>query len=153
LEIELFTPKLKIRACREGAILPEIVDKTSLFNIHANFNKVDIVKGFKKNNVFAQMKPIDGIIEIPSGCRVLVPTGLFLNIPQGYYVSILPNTNLFWLKGLDVVKQVVVSKEAHEIELFVTLVNTSDNEAVVSNEDCICIGLFQKFEDADIEVR
>jgi dUTP pyrophosphatase len=70
---------------------------------------------------------------IPVGGRRLVPTGLSVNIPRGYYGRIAPRSGLAWKDGIDVAAGVI--DVGYRGELKVLLVNNGKVDF------CVTMGL------------
>jgi dUTP pyrophosphatase len=61
-------------------------------------------------------------VEIDTGCRKLISTGIFLEIPEGYYGRIAPRSGLAVKNGIDTLAGVIDSSYRGEVK--VALLNT-----------------------------
>ena len=66
-------------------------------------------------------------VEIDTGCRKLVSTGIFLEIPEGYYGRIAPRSGLAVKNGIDTLAGVVDSSYRGEVK--VALLNTDKDSS------------------------
>lgn len=69
--------------------------------------------------------------------RVLVPTGLYIELPVGYEAQIRPRSGLAYKHGISIVNAPGTIDADYRGELKVLLVNLSDTDFVVSNGDRI----------------
>jgi dUTP pyrophosphatase len=69
--------------------------------------------------------------------RALVPTGLFLDIPEGYEVQVRPKSGLAIKKGLSVVNTPGTVDEGYTGEVKVILINLSNEEVTIEVGDKI----------------
>jgi dUTP pyrophosphatase len=69
--------------------------------------------------------------------RALVPTGLFLEIPEGYEAQVRPRSGLAFRHGIGIVNSPGTIDADYRGELKVLLVNLSDTEFVVQNGERI----------------
>ncbi len=66
---------------------------------------------------------IDSPVVIPPGGRALIPTGVFLEIPQGYEVQVRPRSGLAFKKGITVLNSPGTIDADYRGEVGVLLVN------------------------------
>ena len=73
-----------------GASVPQYATEGSAcFDIVANFHHHERVIGYGQQNIKQEIYVSQGgWIDIPVGWRVLVPTGLILDIPKGFSVRL-----------------------------------------------------------------
>lgn len=69
--------------------------------------------------------------------RVLVPTGLYIELPVGYEAQIRPRSGLAYKHGISIVNAPGTIDADYRGELKVLLVNLSDADFVVNNGDRI----------------
>lgn len=70
--------------------------------------------------------------------RILVPTGLFLELPQGYEAQIRPRSGLAFKHGLTVLNSPGTIDADYRGEICVILVNLSNTDFVVNDGERIC---------------
>jgi len=80
--------------------------------------------------------------------RTLVPTGVFIEIPQGYEVQIRPRSGLAIKQGITCLNTPGTIDADYRGEVKVILINLSQQEQVIRHGDRIAQMVFQKVEQA-----
>lgn len=70
--------------------------------------------------------------------RVLIPTGLYLELPQGYEAQIRPRSGLAMKHGLTVLNTPGTIDADYRGEIRVILVNLSNDDFVINDGERIC---------------
>ncbi len=70
--------------------------------------------------------------------RVLVPTGLFIELPQGFEAQIRPRSGLAIKKGITVLNSPGTIDADYRGEIQVILVNLSNEDFVINDGERIC---------------
>lgn len=83
--------------------------------------------------------------------RVLVPTGLFIELPVGYEAQIRPRSGLAIKSGITVLNTPGTIDCDYRGEVKVILINLSDQDFTVHNGDRICQMVISKYEQADLQ--
>jgi dUTP pyrophosphatase len=78
--------------------------------------------------------------------RVLIPTGLFIELPVGYEAQIRPRSGLALKKGITVLNSPGTIDADYRGEIGIILINLSDENFMVSNGDRICQMVVAKHE-------
>lgn len=78
--------------------------------------------------------------------RVLIPTGLFIELPVGYEAQIRPRSGLALKKGITVLNSPGTIDADYRGEIGIILINLSEEVFVVSNGDRICQMVVAKHE-------
>lgn len=108
------------------------------------------VSGFTSMN-----KPIKrlmhGVITIGPGDRVMVPTGLIMDIPEGYSVRIHARSGASLKQGLVLVNSEGIVDSDYTQEVFVLIQNISDNMQTIVNGERIAQAELVKDERYTIE--
>jgi dUTP pyrophosphatase len=78
--------------------------------------------------------------------RVLVPTGLFIEIPEGFEAQIRPHSGLALKYGISVLNTPGTIDADYRGEIGVILVNLSQDEFVIKNGERICQMIISKHE-------
>lgn len=81
---------------------------------------------------------IDSPITLKPLERTLVPTGLYLELPQGYEAQIRPRSGLAFKHGLTVLNSPGTIDADYRGEIRVILVNLSNEEFVINDGERIC---------------
>lgn len=89
------------------------------------------------------MKPLE---------RVLVPTGLFIELPVGYEAQIRPRSGLAIKYGITVLNSPGTIDADYRGEIKVILINLSKEDFVIKNGERICQMVITKHEVADWEL-
>jgi dUTP pyrophosphatase len=83
--------------------------------------------------------------------RAMVPTGLFISIPQGFEAQVRPRSGLAAKHGLTVLNTPGTIDADYRGEIKVILVNLSNNEFVIKSGERICQLVFAKVEQIEWE--
>ncbi len=81
--------------------------------------------------------------------RVLVKTGLFLEIPEGFEAQVRPRSGLALKKGITVLNSPGTVDADYRGEVGVILINLSSEEFVIENGERIAQLVFAKVEQAN----
>ena len=92
----------------------------------------------------------DGHIVIKSMQRVLVPTGLFMEIPEGYEGQVRPRSGLAIKHGITVLNSPGTIAADYRGEVTIILINLSDTDFVIENGDRIAQMVFAKCEQMEM---
>jgi len=85
-------------------------------------------------------------IVIKPAQRVLVPTGLHIELPIGYEAQIRPRSGLAYKNGISIVNSPGTIDADYRGEIKVLLINHSDTDFVVKNGDRIAQMVIAKHE-------
>lgn len=92
----------------------------------------------------------DDHIVIKSMQRVLVPTGLFMEIPEGYEGQVRPRSGLAIKHGITVLNSPGTIDADYRGEVKIILINLSDTDFVIENGDRIAQMVFAKCEQMEM---
>lgn len=81
--------------------------------------------------------------------RTLVPTGLFIELPQGYEAQIRPRSGLAIKKGISLLNTPGTIDSDYRGEIKVILVNLSNQEFQVNDGERIAQMVISSFEQAE----
>ncbi len=84
--------------------------------------------------------------------RVLVPTGLFIELPVGYEAQIRPRSGLALKRGITVLNSPGTIDADYRGEIGIILVNLSSEEFVINHGERICQMVIAKHEHIGWEV-
>jgi len=82
--------------------------------------------------------------------RTLVPTGLFLEIPEGYEAQVRPRSGLAIKQGITCLNTPGTIDADYRGEIKVILINLSSEIQTISNGDRIAQMVFQKVEQVEL---
>ena len=88
------------------------------------------------------LKPLD---------RVLVPTGLYIALPEGYEAQVRPRSGLAIKKGISTVNAPGTIDADYRGEIGVVLINLSNENFVVEDGERIAQMVISRYEQADFE--
>ena len=87
-----------------------------------------------------------GSMVIESLNRALIPTGLFMEIPEGYEGQIRPRSGLALKKGITVLNSPGTIDSDFRGEIKILLINLSDSPVTIENGDRIAQIIFARHE-------
>ena len=97
---------------------------------------------------------IDSDIVLKPFERKLIPTGLYIELPDGYEAQIRPRSGLAIKSGITVLNSPGTIDADYRGEIKVILINLSDNDFTIKSGDRICQMIIAKHEKAEfIEVE
>lgn len=117
-----------------GASVPQFATEGSAcFDIVANFHHHKSVIGYGQQNYQQEIYVSEGgWVEIPVGWRVLIPTGLILDIPKGFSVRLHSRSGLALKDGLVLSNAEGIIDSDYTKELMVMVTMTSCNMLITS---------------------
>ncbi len=80
----------------------------------------------------------EGAVTLKPGQRVLIPTGLYMQLPQGYECQIRPRSGLALKHGLTIVNAPGTIDADYRGEIGVILINHGQVDFVVNDGERIC---------------
>ncbi len=83
--------------------------------------------------------------------RILVPTGLFIELPEGYEAQIRPRSGLAYKKGITVLNSPGTIDADYRGEIGVILVNLSNEDFKIEQGERICQMVISKHETVNWE--
>ncbi len=84
--------------------------------------------------------------------RALVPTGIFIEIPEGYEAQVRARSGLAIKHGISLVNGIGTIDSDYRGEIKVILINLGDKEFTINSGDRIAQMVFIKHEQADFEL-
>jgi dUTP pyrophosphatase len=82
--------------------------------------------------------------------RKLIPTGLYIQLPDGYEAQIRPRSGLALIKGLSLLNTPGTIDADYRGEIGVILVNISNNEVKIEDGERICQMVIAEYTKANI---
>jgi dUTP pyrophosphatase len=127
--------KVGVKAIREGVQLPTYgTERSACADIRANIYSSGVRRAPGPN---AHTDYEVHTLIVHPGERVLIPTGLIFDIPEGYSLRVHPRSGLSFKAGLTVVCGEGVIDEDYQNELFVPIINHSTVDVAISDGDRI----------------
>ena len=92
----------------------------------------------------------DGSVTLQPMQRALIPTGLYIEIPEGYEGQVRPRSGLAFKHGITVLNTPGTIDADYRGELKQILINLSDTPFVINNGDRIAQIVFARCEQAEM---
>lgn len=100
-------------------------------------------------DVKAVAKQEDYIFTLLPGQRVLIPTGLFMQIPFGYEIQVRPRSGMAIKQGITVLNSPGTIDSDYRGEVGIILINNSKDTVTIAHGDRIAQIVLAKYERAD----
>lgn len=100
----------------------------------------------------ADIDPETGRLLIFSGGRALIPTNLFIKLPEGYELQIRPRSGLALKEGITVLNTPGTIDADYTGNIGIILLNVSDDVFEVSSGDRIAQAVLNKYEKVEWKV-
>lgn len=92
----------------------------------------------------------DGLITLEPMQRTLVPTGLYMEIPEGYEGQVRPRSGLAIKSGISVLNSPGTIDADYRGQVCIILINLSDKPFVINSGDRIAQLIIAKCEQAEV---
>lgn len=92
---------------------------------------------------------LESDVNLGAGKRVLIPTGLFLEIPVGFEAQIRPRSGLAINKGISILNSPGTIDSDYRGEVCIIMINLSDEDFVIKDGDRICQMVISRHERAE----
>lgn len=98
------------------------------------------------------MADLDSSVRIKPHERVIIGTGLYIELPAGYEAQIRPRSGLALKKGLTVLNSPGTIDADYRGEIKIILINLSQEECIIHDGERICQLVVAKHEKVEWEV-
>lgn len=140
--------RLNIYRTHPNIILPKFGTKqAACFDLSFQSLGKTEYSGYNQYNAPFTRTFSNGAIRIMPGDRIMVPTGMIFDIPEGYSVRIHPRSGLSYKNGLVLANLEAVIDSDYIQETFILLHNTSQVDQTINNGDRIAQAELVKKED------
>jgi dUTP pyrophosphatase len=78
--------------------------------------------------------------------RILIPTGLYIQLPNGYEAQIRPRSGLALKKGISVLNTPGTIDADYRGEIGIIVINLSDEEVVIKDGERVCQMIINQYE-------
>jgi dUTP pyrophosphatase len=130
--------QLKIYKTHADIVLPKFgTEQAACFDLAFQWYGKTEYTGYNAFNATFTRPINDGRIVLMPGDRVLVPTGLIFDIPEGHSIRIHPRSGLSYKQGLVLANLEAVIDSDYVHETFVLLTNWSENGQTITSGDRI----------------
>lgn len=117
---------LKVFKISKDATIPSFAtDGSACFDISACLLGREKIKAYSRMNEPIELYCNTDSVEIPAEFRVLIPTGLIFDIPEGYSVRVHPRSGLSFKNGLVTQNSEGIIDSDYVEECFIMLKNDS----------------------------
>ena len=153
--IEDFYDRLGFYQARGKEIPTYATGFSAGFDLRADLEAGDLIVKYDHRNqkIETSVKgssDTKGRVILEAGDRVLIPTGLYADIPEGYYVAIHARSGTSWKQGLILTNGVGVVDADYVEEIKVSLTNVSGTRVVIEDGDRIAQALLMPVAKAQI---
>jgi dUTP pyrophosphatase len=130
--------RLNIYKTNPNIVMPRFGTKqAACFDISFQAEGKATYSGYNSFNAPFTRSLSSGAIRIMPGDRILVPTGLIFDIPEGYSVRIHPRSGLSYKQGLILANLEAVIDSDYIEETFILLTNRSEVDQTINKGDRI----------------
>jgi dUTP pyrophosphatase len=95
---------------------------------------------------------IEEVIVLVPMQRMLIPTGIFMEIPEGYEVQVRPRSGLAFKNGLTCLNSPGTIDSDYRGEIKVLLINLSNEPQTINHNDRIAQLVVAKYETAQLQL-
>lgn len=93
----------------------------------------------------------EGSVTLKPGQRALIPTGLYIQLPQGYECQIRPRSGLALNYGLSIANTPGTVDADYRGEIGIILINLGENDYEVKDGERICQMVIKQYSHVDWE--
>jgi dUTP pyrophosphatase len=98
-------------------------------------------------DIHACLPPDIPSVTLRAGRRTDIPTGLYMEIPQGYFVSLRPRSGLALKNGITLLNSPATIDCDYRGEIRVIMINLGEEDFIINHGDRICQMLLEKSQD------
>lgn len=91
------------------------------------------------------------LLRLEPGSRAIIPTGLYLEVPEGHFCAIYPRSGLSIEKGLTLINSVGVLDEDYRGELGIPVINSGLETVWIEDGERIAQMIFQPYAKVELE--
>ena len=132
--------------------LPKYETKGSAgMDLRANFSEITSTKDLKNVGEVVVVLPSDGKIEVSEimlypNSRMIIPTGIYIQLPENVEAQIRPRSGLSFKTGLDLPNSPGTVDEDYTGEVGIIVSNPTDRIIIIKHGDRIAQMVFNKVE-------
>ena len=139
---------MKLNVYKIDSDVPDVkyaTTNSACFDISAYFHYQNSFKTYSKDNKEIEILGIqddngNAYVELPPEWRMLVPTGLILDIPEQHCVKIYPRSGISTKKGLNLINCVGIIDSDYVQQLMIPVYNNSQERLRIYTGDRIAQG-------------
>lgn len=122
------------------------------FDVHADLSERSVFLLNRKNHKSEIRTGVDAGVCIPSGCRLIIPTGFKMQCEEGYCIKFYPRSGTGIKKGIRLANGTGIIDHDYQDECLVCLHNTTDEVIFINHGDRICQLMVERLDNTTIEV-
>jgi len=143
---------VKFKRLHETAIVPSYATPGSAcFDFHACLYPFKAVKVYNLDNDEEEIKVQYNFVIVEPGDRILIPTGICSDIPDGYCIKIYSRSGVSVKNGLILTNGVGIIDSDYTDEIFVSLTNVTATEVLIKTDMRIAQGELCPYINCQIE--
>jgi len=144
---------LKFKKLHETAIIPSYATEgAACFDFFSCLYPFRAVKVFSVLNDLEEIKLQHNFLVIEPGDRILIPTGVCVDIPDGYCIKIYSRSGLSFKHGLMLTNGVGVIDSDYSDEIFISMTNNSADVVILQSDNRIAQGELVAYQKANIQL-
>lgn len=129
---------LGVYKLHENAVIPKFqTEMSACFDLHICLDHTDTVKVYTVTESSFDRDVVGNSITLSANERVLLPTGLVLDIPQGYCLEVYPRSGSSFKLGLGLSNSIGMIDADYTDELFISVINHSNTYRNIVSGDRI----------------
>ena len=143
---------LKFFKLSPSAIIPKFAtEQSACFDLSSCFEIGDKIKCIAQSQTETLRRVTDRGIAIHPNERFLIPTGLILDIPQGYCVEVYIRSGISYKLGLTLNNCVGIIDSDYTEQLYISIANNSGNAQYIQKDERIAQAKLVKLVDTVLE--
>ena len=144
------TLELKFLKLYEDSVIPAFATTHSAcMDLKAYIYNRDIDR-WNSNNTLSVIQCRAGCFYIERDCRALIPTGLKAIIPEGYCIEVFSRSGFSLKNGIMLVNSVGVIDSDYTNEIFIPVINVSNEGVVIAHGERIAQMRMKKLVDYSV---
>jgi dUTP pyrophosphatase len=148
-----WSPVLKFKKLHETSIIPSYATEgAACFDFFACLYPFKAVKVYSVTNELEEIKLQYNFLVIEPGDRILIPTGVCADIPEGHCIKIYSRSGLSLKHGLLLTNGVGVIDSDYTDEIFVSMTNNSADVVILHTDNRIAQGELVTYRKTNIEL-
>jgi dUTP pyrophosphatase len=147
------SPVLRFKKLHETALIPSYsTDGAACFDFFCCFYPFKSVKVYNVTNELEEIKIQHDFLIIEPGDRILIPTGICADIPDGYCIKIYSRSGLSFKEGLLLTNGVGVIDSDYSDEIFISMTNNSADVVILHSDSKIAQGELVPYQKVNIQL-
>lgn len=143
---------LKFKKLHETAIIPSYATEGSAcFDFYSCLYPFKSVRVNNATNGQEEIKIQYNFLLVEPGDRILVPTGICADIPEGYCIKVYSRSGLSFNNGLILTNGVGIIDSDYTEEIFISLLNSSEETVIIHTDSRIAQGEITPYIKANIQ--